>query len=226
MAAQIKEDLLRMQDAAYREFQCRLIPTADPDSVIGVRTPALRQYARGLARSGAASDFLCELPHALFEENQLHAFLLSDMKDFAQCMAGVNRFLPYVDNWATCDQLSPAVFGKHRDALPPQIREWLCSGRTYTVRFGIRMLMQHFLDDAFDPAYPEAVAALRSEEYYVKMMVAWYFATALAMQYERALPFLEQQRLDRWTHNKTIQKAVESFRITPEQKACLRSLRR
>ena len=223
---QIRADLLRLQDPKYRDFQRKLIPTVDPDTVIGVRTPALRDYARHLACSGDASLFLRELPHSLFEENQLHAFLLSEMKDFDRCMAELNRFLPYVDNWATCDQMSPKTFKAHRSALPGQIRAWLRSAAPYTIRFGIKTLMQHFLDDDFDLVYPEAVAALRSEEYYVNMMIAWYFATALSKQYERILPFLEQRRLDRWTHNKTIQKAIESDRIPPERKAYLRGLKR
>lgn len=226
MNEQILAGLFSLQDLGYRAFQSRLIPTVDPDSIIGVRTPALRKYAKELAKNPEVSLFLSALPHAWFDENQLHAFLISEEKDFDTCVREVNRFLPYIDNWATCDQLSPRVFRKHRDELLPQIQIWLRSNRTYTIRFGIGMLMQHYLDDRFDPAYPELVAGIRSEEYYVNMMIAWYFSTALAKQYAQIVPFFETPRLDPWTHNKAIQKAVESFRITAEQKTYLRGLKR
>ena len=225
MVSSITDELLLMQDSSYRDFQCKLLPTVAPETVIGVRTPALRAYAKTLEKQGDVATFLRDLPHAYFDENQLHAFLLSGMKDFRQCLDEIDRFLPYVDNWATCDQMSPKVFQKHRPELLTKIYDWLASGKTYTVRFGIGMLMQHFLDDAFDPAYPEMVAAIRSEEYYVNMMIAWYFATALAKQYNAVLPFLEYRWLEPWTHNKAIQKAIESCRITPEQKAYLRGLK-
>ena len=226
MNEQILAGLFSLQDLGYRAFQSRLIPTVDPDSIIGVRTPALRKYAKELAKNPEVSLFLSALPHAWFDENQLHAFLISEEKDFDTCVREVNRFLPYIENWATCDQLSPRVFRKHRDELLPQIQIWLRSNRTYTIRFGIGMLMQHYLDDRFDPAYPELVAGIRSEEYYVNMMIAWYFSTALAKQYAQIVPFFETPRLDPWTHNKAIQKAVESFRITAEQKTYLRGLKR
>ena len=226
MNEQILAGLFSLQDRGYRAFQSKLIPTVDPDSIIGVRTPALRKYAKELAKNPEVSLFLSALPHAWFDENQLHAFLISEEKDFDTCVREVNRFLPYIDNWATCDQLSPRVFRKHRDELLPQIQIWLQSDRTYTIRFGIGMLMQHYLDDRFDPAYPELVAGIRSEEYYVNMMIAWYFSTALAKQYAQIVPFFETPRLDPWTHNKAIQKAVESFRITAEQKTYLRGLKR
>ena len=225
MNEQILAGLFSLQDLGYRAFQSRLIPTVDPDSIIGVRTPALRKYAKELAKNPEVSLFLSALPHAWFDENQLHAFLISEEKDFDTCVREVNRFLPYIDNWATCDQLSPRVFRKHRDELLPQIQIWLQSDRTYTIRFGIGMLMQHYLDDRFDPAYPELVAGIRSEEYYVNMMIAWYFATALAKQYQAVLPYMKENRLDAWTHNKTIQKAVESYRISPDQKDCLRGMK-
>ena len=166
-----------------------------------------------------------ELPHEYFEENQLRAFIICGMKDFNECMEELEKFLPYVDNWATCDQMSPKIFKKHRKELLVHIKDWIASDAAYTVRFGVGMLMQHFLDDDFDPEYPEMVAGLRSEEYYVNMMIAWYFATALAKQYESILPFIEQKKLDDWTHNKAIQKSIESYRITDEQKSYLRSLK-
>ena len=222
---QIQKELFKLQDEKYREFQAKLLPTVDPGSVIGVRTPALRNYAKELWKQGDVQPFLEELPHRYFDENQLHAFLLSSIKDFDRCIAEVDRFLPYVDNWATCDQMSPKVFKKHREALLESVQEWITSDQTYTVRFGIGMLMEHFLDEAYDPAYPEMVAAIRSEEYYVNMMIAWYFATALAKQYETILPYIEEQRLEPWTHNKAIQKAVESYRITAELKTYLKTLK-
>ena len=191
-----------------------------------MRTPELRKLAKQLGKDERISEFLNDLPHRYFDENQLHAFLVSDIKDFPKGMAEVNRFLPYVDNWATCDQMSPKVFKKHRPELLEQIKVWLISDHTYTVRFALGMLMQHFLDENFDPAYLEMAASIRSDAYYINMMTAWYFATALAKQYEAALPYLEKERLDKWTHNKTIQKAVESYRITDEQKAYLKELRK
>ena len=222
----IRQRLFEEQDTAYRDFQAKLMPVKDPENMVGVRTPALRKIAKEYAKDPGIAAFLDELPHRYFDEDQLHAFIISEIKDFDTCMARTEQFLPYIDNWATCDQLSPKTFKKHRPELLDHIRDWICSDKTYTVRFGIGMLMQHFLDEDFDPEYPEIVAGVRSEEYYVNMMRAWYFATALAKQYEKILPFLEEERLDLWTHNKTIQKAVESFRITPEQKEYLRGLKR
>lgn len=221
----ILDSLYQLQDRDYRDFQCRLMPTVDPATVIGVRTPQLRQLSKTLVKRADVDAFLLDLPHAYFDLNQLHAFVLSEMKDFDRCVAEVDRFLPYVDNWATCDQLSPKAFRAHRDALLPHVRRWIASEQTYTIRFGVGMLLEHYLDGDFDPVLPELVAALRSEEYYVNMMIAWYFATALAKQYAQIVPYIENRRLDAWTHNKAIQKAVESRRITPEQKAYLKTLK-
>ena len=221
----ILQRLFALQDTEYQVFQCKLIPTVVPERIIGVRTPALRQYAKELTKRGEAEAFLAALPHRYFDENQLHAFLLSLGKDYAATLAGVEAFLPHVDNWATCDQLSPNVFRKHRAALLEPIARWLASGETYTVRFGVGMLMQHYLDEDFDCAYPARVAELRSGEYYVNMMRAWYFATALTKQWNAALPYLEGRRLDDWTHNKAIQKALESYRVPDERKKYLRSLK-
>ena len=225
MIDEIRKTLLSMQDEKYRAFQVKLFPTVDPQTVIGVRTPDLRGYAKKLLKEEDVSAFLSDLPHRYFDENQLHAFIISEIKDHGKCMEEVNRFLPYVDNWATCDQMSPKVFKKNRPQLLEQIRIWLKSDRTYTIRFAIGMLMEHYLDDAFDISYPEVVAVIRSDEYYVNMMIAWYFATALAKQYDEILPFIENRRLDVWTHNKAIQKAIESYRITPEQKEYLKRLK-
>ena len=221
----IRKELFSLQDLKYREMQVKIIPTVKPESIIGVRTPELRRMAKELGGKEEIGAFLNDLPHQYFDENQLHAFILSGMKDYTECLAALERFLPYVDNWATCDQMSPKVFRKHRTELLGPIKKWIASGETYKIRFGIGMLMEHYLDEDFDMAYPETVAGIRSEEYYVNMMTAWYFATALAKQYDAVLPFIENCRLDTWTHNKAIQKAVESYRITPEQKEYLKTLK-
>ena len=222
---EIRQRLFELQDVSYRDFQVKLIPTVETESMIGVRTPALRKLAREYGRREDIGEFLQDLPHKYFDENQLHAFIISGIKDFETCIMYVEKFLPYVDNWATCDQMSPTVFKKKRQELLPYIREWMRSDRTYTVRFGIGMLMQHYLDEDFDPSYPEMVSGIKSEEYYISMMIAWYFATALAKQYDTVLPYIEEKRLDSQTHNRAIQKAVESYRITPEQKAYLKTLK-
>ena len=222
---EIQKRLFELQDEKYRDFQVKLIPTVDPATVIGVRTPELRKLAKELSKRDDIDAFLETLPHDHFDENQLHAFILSGMKDFTKCMTGVCGFLPFIDNWATCDQLSPKVFGKNKAELLAYINEWLQSDETYTIRFAAGMLMEHFLDDDFDIKYPEMVAGIESDEYYVNMMRAWYFATALAKQYDSVISFIEEKRLDKWTHNKTIQKSVEGYRITPEQKAYLKSLK-
>ena len=222
---EIREALFQLRDEEYRRFQAGLIPGIAPETMIGVRTPALRSLAKQLYRSGEYKGFLAELPHRFFDENQLHAFILSEMRDFEACIAETCRFLPYVDNWATCDQLSPRVFKKSRRQLLEYIRAWLESRQTYTVRFAIGMLMAHFLEADFDPEYLRMVSQVRSGEYYVRMMVAWYFATALAKQYDAALPCIEERWLEPWTHNKAIQKCIESNRIPGARKAYLKTLR-
>ena len=221
----LEEQLLSMQDIPYRDFQRKLIPNIAPETIIGVRTPQLRHLARTLRGTREAADFMAALPHRYFEENQVHAFLIAQEKDFGTCLALVNNFLPYVDNWATCDQLSPKALKTDLPRLLNSIRVWLASDHPYTVRFGVNCLMQGYLGDAFDPAQLEMVAALRQEDYYVRMGVAWYFATALALQYDAALPYIEQGRLEPWTHNKAIQKAIESFRVSPQHKEELRALK-
>lgn len=221
----IQARLFALQDPKYKDFHCRLIPTVEPERVIGVRTPALRQLAKELFKEPETAAFLKILPHRYYDENNLHGFLVEQIRDYEQAAAAVDAFLPYVDNWATCDLMSPKVFKKHRKELLTEIRRWMASDRTYTIRFGIEMLMTHFLDEDFSPEYPAWVAGIRYEEYYVNMMIAWYFATALAKQWEAIIPYVQQNRLDQWTHNKAIQKAVESYRITDQQKAYLRSLR-
>ena len=223
--AEIKNHLYELKETDYKEFMAKLIPTVDPGTVLGIRTPSLRNYAKELAKRDDIDEFLHSLPHELFDENQLHAFILSELKDYDRCIKEVDNFLSYVDNWATCDQLSPKVFKKHKKELLVSIKTWLKSKDTYTIRFAIGMLMQYFLDDEFDETYPKTVAKIKSDEYYINMMIAWYFATALAKQYDAILPYIEKNVLDKWTHNKTIQKAIESYRITDEQKEYLKSLK-
>ncbi len=221
----ITEKLFELQDLEYKQFHSKLMPTINPEVIIGVRTPELRKLAKELKGTPEAVAFLQKLPHHYYEENNLHGFLVESMKDFDACIVALDEFLPYVDNWATCDMMSPKVLKKNLHRLYEQVKLWIASGETYTVRFGVNMLMKYYLDEAFLPEYPDLVASISSEEYYVKMVVAWYFATALAKQYDAVLPYLQEKRLDVWTHNKTIQKAVESYRITPEQKIYLKSLK-
>lgn len=222
---EIRESLLKNQDLKYREFQAKLMPTVDKEKIIGVRTPVLRKLAKEFEKHEDIEKFLELLPHDYYEENNLHGMIIERYKDFCQCVEAIEKFLPYVDNWATCDLLSPKVFRKNKKELLPLIKKWMASDHTYTIRFGIEMLMSHYLEEDFQPEFLDMVAVIRSEEYYIKMIQAWFFATALAKQYESALPYIEKQAMDKWTHNKSIQKAIESYRITPEQKVYLRSLK-
>ena len=222
---ELKAVLFSMADEKYKNFQSKLMPTVPKEKVIGIRTPLLRKFAKDFSKTSGADLFLKNLPHEYYEENNLHAFLLEYISDFEECAKAVTEFLPFVDNWATCDSMSPKVFGKNKEKLPEYIEKWLSSGDTYSVRFGIKMLMEHFLGEDFSLEYPERVAEIESEEYYIRMMQAWYFATALAKQYDAVLPFFENCRLEKWTHNKAIQKATESYRITDEQKEYLRTLK-
>ncbi len=220
----IQQKLFAMADEDYHRFQSRLLPTVDPATVIGVRVPALRAYAKRLSDADAAA-FMAELPHRYFDENNLHAFLVERIRDYDECVAAVERFLPFVDNWATCDGMRPKVFGKHKDRLLKKAGEWVASPHPYTIRYGLEMWMLHGLGDAFDPYFLEVAASIRSEEYYVRMMVAWFFATALTKRWEDAVPYLEKRRLDVWTHNKAIQKACESLVMSSEKKAYLKTLK-
>ena len=222
----IKKELFGMQDLKYRDFHKKLIPGVDPDRIIGIRTPDLSKFAKKIKNEACAQSFLTELPHTFYEENNLHGFLIEQIRDYDRCIDELNRFLPYIDNWATCDGIRPKCFGKNTDRLYMEIEKWLSDSHTYTVRFGIEMLMTFYLDEKYDRKYPERVSRIISSEYYVNMMIAWYFATALAKQWESIIPFLEENQLPVWVHNKTIQKAVESYRITEEQKLYLRSLKR
>ena len=212
-----------MGETDYKEFSSKLMPTVDPATVIGVRTPLLRKFAKDL---GACEEFLCDLPHFYYEENNLHAFLIEKERDFEKCIERLDVFLPYVDNWATCDSMKPKVLKKDPAALLVHIKRWMNSKDVYAVRYGINLLMSFYLDEHFDEQHLALVANVKSDEYYINMMRAWYFATALAKQSGATLPYIESNALDAWTHNKTIQKAVESLRITPEQKAYLKTLRR
>lgn len=222
---EVVERLFSMQDLDYKSFHGKLIPNVDEKAIIGVRTPELRKYAKEFAKTDHAKEFIKILPHKYYEENNLHAFVLEQIKDFDTCVEQVERFLPYVDNWATCDMMTPKVFKKNLPQLLEKVRVWIKADDTYTVRFAIEMLMKYFLDDAFDVIYPKMVAEVKSEEYYINMMIAWYFATALAKQYESILPFIENKMLEPWTHNKAIQKAIESRRVSEEQKSYLRKLK-
>ena len=226
MENELQSRLFAAQDLKFRDFQLRLLPGMDPDSVIGVRAPVIDRLARSLRGSEEADRLLAALPHRYFEENNLHAALLSALRDPEECVRQLNIFLPYVNNWATCDSLRPRVFARFPDRVIGDVLDWTAAEHPFTVRFGIGMLMSYYLGDAFSPEYPSRVAAIRSEEYYVNMMIAWYFATALSKRWEETIPLIESGALEPWTHNKAIQKAVESRRITPEQKTLLRSLRR
>ena len=222
---EIQKELFALQDKPYGDFQAKLIPNVPRGRIIGIRTPALRAFARSIWGTERAAEFIRVLPHEYYEENNLHGFLIEQIKDPAECVRALDAFLPYVDNWATCDQIRPAVFKKHRAELISDVRRWMASGHCYTRRFGIGMLMAHYLDEDFRPEYLDAVAAIRSDEYYIRMMQVWYFATALAKQYDAALPYIEKRRLDEWTHNKAIQKATESYRVSGGHKAYLRTLK-
>lgn len=222
----IKEKLFELQDKAYAEFQSKLTPGIARESFIGVRVPVARKLAKEYQKEAEASSFLARLPHDFFDENMLHGLLISEIKDYDSCIENVESFLPYVDNWAVCDIMSPKVFKKHKEELLVKVMEWAASSHTYTCRFGIEMLMTHYLDNDFKSEYLEIPAGVQSEEYYVNMMLAWFYATALAKQWDETIPYLTQKRLSRWVHNKTIQKACESYRITAEQKQYLKTLKR
>lgn len=225
MADMILERLFALQDEKYGDFQSKLIPGLPREQVIGIRMPAMKKLAKELVNGEETNDFLKQLPHIYYDENVLHALLIASIKDYDACMEALETFLPYIDNWAVCDCLSPKVFQKHKTELLEKIKLWIPSEHPYICRFGMGMLMRWFLDDDFCQEYLELPAAVRSEEYYVNMMTAWFFATALAKQWDAAIPYLEQNRLNPWTHNKTIQKARESYRITPGQKEYLKTLK-
>jgi 3-methyladenine DNA glycosylase AlkD len=219
------ERLIAVKDDAYREFQAKLVPNVPKETILGVRTPEMRKIAKEVFESGERDAFLSDLPHQYYEENLIHFFVLSMIKDFDVCVRGVEAFLPYVDCWPVSDQATPKAFRKNHERLLPYLKKWIASEHVYTARFGIRMLMNEFLDADFKPEYPELVASRQGEDYYLKMMIAWYFATALAKRYDETIPYFTDRRLDEWTHKKAIRKAVESFRVTDEHKEYLKSLR-
>lgn len=221
----ILDMLYELEDKEYAKFQWKLTPTVPEDNFIGVRVPEARKLAKKLFKEYDTSTFIDTLPHEYYDENMLHGLILSEMKNYEECVAAVDKFLPFVDNWAVCDIMSPKIFKKHKEELIDKIIEWSASEHTYTCRFGMEMLMTHFLDDDFSEEYLEIPAKVRSDEYYVNMMIAWFFATALAKQWDATIPYIEQNRLDKWTHNKTIQKSCESYRITDDQKKYLRTLK-
>lgn len=221
----IQQKLLEFQDKKYKQFNSKLIPDVSPDTQIGVRIPHIRKIAKELKGSDEAKAFLNALPHEYFEENNLHGYLLETIKDFDEAIMLTEKFLPYIDNWATCDTITPKVFRKNLPALYDKIKVWLNSGETYTIRFGVNMLMKFFLDENFTDETLMLVAEIKSEEYYVNMVRAWFFATAMAKQREATLPYLENKTLDTWTHNKTIQKCIESFRISKEDKIKLKEMK-
>ena len=223
--SQITEKLFSLADEKYKDFQSKLMPTVDKDKVIGVRTPLLRSFAKELYKEGDYEAFLSDVPHKYYEEDNLHALLIDKISHFDECVAETQRLLPYIDNWATCDMLRPKAFRKEPQKLLQYIYKWLGSDKTYTVRYGIGCLCSFYLDDNFSPDQLSRVAEIKSDEYYINMMIAWYFATALAKQYESTIAYLEERRLPEWVHRKTIQKAIESYRISDESKAYLRSLK-
>lgn len=222
----IQKELFALRDISYGDFHAKLVPNIPRELLIGVRVPEARKLAKRLAKEPEASEFLKDLPHKYYDENILHALLISEMKDYDACIVAIDEFLSYIDNWAVCDILSPKIFKEHKTSLLEKIKEWSASDKTYTCRFGLEMLMSYFLDNDFKPDYLEITTSVHSEEYYVRMMIAWFFATALAKQWDATIKYIEDNRLDTWTHNKAIQKAKASRRITPKQKEYLKALKR
>lgn len=221
----LQKQLFELQDLKYRDFHSKLMPETDKETVIGIRTPVLRKFAKEFAGTSEAEAFLRQLPHRYYEENNLHMMLITGIKDYEKCMEEIQRFLPCIDNWATCDYPAPKCFARHKDQVLEEAKRWISSGETYVIRYGIGMLMRLFLDEDFSSEYLEMAAAVQSQEYYVNMMIAWYCATALAKQWDATVPYIEQHKLSDWVHRKTVQKAVESYRITPEQKEYLKGFR-
>ncbi len=221
----LQEELFKLQDTAYRDFHSGLMPGVDKETVIGIRMPVLRVFSKEFSKTEDAKLFINELPHKYYEENNLHMLLIGQLKDYDKCIEEIERFLPYINNWATCDFPVPKCFNKNKEDIIAKARKWIKSDRTYTIRYGIGVMMRLFLDEDFKEEYIQLVASVKSEEYYVNMMIAWYMATALAKQWDSAVPYIQEHRLSEWVHRKSIQKAVESYRITPEQKDYLRGLR-
>ena len=222
---ELQRSLFELQDLKYRDFQSKLLPKTEKEKIIGVRTPILRKFAKEFAQTKESEIFLQVLPHQYYEENNLHLMLVTQIRDYKKCLKEVTQFLPYIDNWATCDLPLPKCFEKHKAELIVDVKNWIASNDTYTIRYGIGVLLRLYLAEDFKDEYPKLVSAVISDEYYVNMMIAWYFATALAKQWEAVIGYLKDRKLTEWVHRKTIQKAIESNRITEEQKAELRGLR-
>lgn len=221
----VEEELFKLQDKKYQKLQVNLVPNVDKEKIIGVRVPEIRKLAKKYKNDDSVNEFLKELPHKYYDENLLHGLIISEIKDYDRCIEEVEMFLPYVDNWAVCDTMSPKIFAKNKDKLIIIIKKWIKSSELYTCRFGIRMLMNHFLKDDYKEEYLELPAAIHTDEYYLKMMIAWFYATALAYRWNDTIKYLDERKLDKWTHNKTIQKAIESYRITDSQKDYLRKIK-
>ena len=221
----IQEKLFELQDLNYKDFHSKLMPTICKDKIIGVRVPQLRKFAKELNKSNLKADFLNSLPHKYYEEDNLHAFLIKQIKDFDECISALDNFLLYVDNWATCDMMTPKVLGKNLDLLYEKIQEWIKSKHTYTIRFAIVTLMKFFMDERLDKKHLSLILKIKTDEYYINMAIAWYLATALSSRWDVVIPYIEKQKFDKRVHNKAIQKAVESYRITKEQKDYLKTLR-
>ena len=221
----VEEELFKLQDKKYQKLQVNLVPNVDKEKIIGVRVPEIRKLAKKYKNDDSVNEFLKELPHKYYDENLLHGLIISEIKDYDRCIEEVEMFLPYVDNWAVCDTMSPKIFAKNKDKLIIIIKKWIKSSELYTCRFGIRMLMNHFLKEDYKKEYLELPAAIHTDEYYLKMMIAWFYATALAYRWDDTIKYLDEKKLDKWTHNKTIQKAIESYRITDSQKDYLRKIK-
>ena len=221
----IETELFKLQDKKYQKLQVNLVPNVDKEKIIGVRVPDIRKLAKKYKNDDSINLFLKELPHKYYDENLLHGLIISEINDYNKCVEEVQKFLPHVDNWAVCDTMSPKIFAKHKDKLMIEIKKWMRSSKVYTCRFGIRMLMNHFLKDEYKKEYLELPASIQTDEYYLKMMIAWFYATALAYRWDDAVKYLDEKKLDKWIHNKTIQKAIESYRITDSQKEYLRKIK-
>ena len=221
----IQEKLFLLQDLKYRDFHSKLMPTVCKEKIIGVRVPQLRKLAKELNKSDFIADFLNSLPHKYYEEDNLHGFLIEQIKDFDECVSDLDNFLLFIDNWATCDMMTPKVLGKNLDLLYEKIEDWAKSEHTYTVRFAVVTLMKFFMDERLDKKHLELLLSIKSDEYYINMAIAWYLATALSSRWDLVIPYIENKKFDKWIHNKAIQKSIESYRITKQQKEYLRTLK-
>lgn len=221
----IQEKLFSLQDLGYKDFHSKLMPTVSKEKIIGVRVPELRKLAKEINKSDIKAEYLKTLPHKYYEEDNLHAFLIEQIKDYNECVSALDDFLLYVDNWATCDMMTPKILGDYPDKLYLKIQEWIKSSHTYTVRFGVVTLMKFFMNERLDKKHLNLLLTIKSDEYYINMAVAWYLATALTSKWDMVIPFIENHKFSKWIHNKAIQKAIESYRITSDQKSYLKTLK-